>query len=243
MNALHGYPVDAPALARPIIFDQQWCDVAFVHWPVAPSAVAHMFPPGTRPDLFNGMTYVALVPFSMRSAAFRPGWSVPYFGTFLETNVRLYSIDDEGRHGVVFRSLDTSRLAIVPFARAVFGIPYTWSRMRMRRTGDVVRYVCRRRYPNRGLRSDLEVRIADRVDPDDLEIWLTSRWGAHSRWAGRTIWVPNAHERWPLHAGEVLELADDLLAGSGISPSGARLRVLWSPGVHAQFGRPATVSV
>ena len=62
--ALAGYPVTPPPLTGPVTFDQRWSDLTFVHWPVRPDSVAHMFPPGTRPDVFvNGLTYVALVPF------------------------------------------------------------------------------------------------------------------------------------------------------------------------------------
>ena len=57
------------------------------------------------------MTYVALVPFAMTSTKVGTALPLPYFGSFLETNVRLYSIDDAGRHGVLFRSLETARLA------------------------------------------------------------------------------------------------------------------------------------
>jgi uncharacterized protein YqjF (DUF2071 family) len=53
------------------------------------------------------------------------GFSRPilYFGRFLETNVRLYSRDDAGRHGVLFRSLETERLAVVPLTRIGLGVP------------------------------------------------------------------------------------------------------------------------
>ena len=82
---------------------------------------------------------------------------LPYFGTFHETNIRLYSIDAEGRHGVLFLSLETARLAVVPVVRAALGVPYTWARMRITRTGDRISYESERRWPRRGLRSRLTV--------------------------------------------------------------------------------------
>jgi len=42
------------------------------------------------------------------------GGGLPYLGSFAETNVRLYSTDEAGRHGVLFRSLDCSRSALTP---------------------------------------------------------------------------------------------------------------------------------
>jgi uncharacterized protein YqjF (DUF2071 family) len=239
--ALDGYPLVAPPLRPPVVFDQRWCDLAFLHWPVRPADVVQFFPPGTSPDVFDdGLTYVGLVPFAMRRAGLAR-LPLPYLGSFLETNVRLYSVDDAGRHGVLFRSLETSRAAIVPFARAVLGIPYTWARMRMVQRGNEVRYDSVRRWPHRGLRSTMRLRVGEPVRPTALEQWLTARWGAHSRAYGRTIWVPNEHEPWSLHAAEVLALADELVPAAGVTVAGPMLRPLWSPGVHARFARPTRV--
>jgi len=45
-----------------------------------------------------------------------------------------------------------------------------------------------------------------------------------------------------LHGAEIIELDDDLLDASGVRPAGDRLRALFSPGVHARFGRPTPVN-
>ena len=218
---------------------QHWTDLTFVHWPVDPEAIAHFYPAGTRPDVFaDGSTYVGLVPFAMSDVALGISRPIPYFGRFLETNVRLYSTDDEGRHGVLFRSLETARLAVVPATRIGLGVPYTWAKMRMTRHGDRITYASVRRWPRRGLRTRLTVEVGVAVEPTPLEIWLTARWGAHTRKAGRTWWVPNEHGPFPLHAAEVVDLDDDLVPASGVRPTGERLRALFSPGVRARFGRP-----
>lgn len=232
----------ATPLRAPVVFDQQWCNVSFVHWPVEPASVAHLFPAGCRPDVFEGRSYVGLVPFQLLGAGLGRAGAIPYFGSFAETNIRLYSVDDAGRHGVVFCSLETERLAIVPVARLLFGVPYTWARLRVSELpGGQWQYESRRRWPDAGLTSRLRVRVGDPVEPSTLEQWLTARWGAHSRIAGRTRWVPNFHGPWPLHRAEVLELRDDLLAAAGVEPAGEQLPALFSTGVRAQFGLPVTV--
>jgi uncharacterized protein YqjF (DUF2071 family) len=201
-----------------------------------------MYPPGTSPDVFtDGMSYVALVPFAMHRTAVGTSLPLPYFGTFLETNVRLYSIDDAGRHGVLFRSLETQRLAVVAVTRVGLGVPYTWARMRMTRSGDQVAYCSARRWPGRGLTSRLTVSVGDAVEPTPLEVWLTARWGAHTRKAGRTWWVPNEHAAWPLYAAEIVELTDDLRSAADVPIAGDPMRALFSPGVRARFGRPSLV--
>ncbi len=242
VTSLAGFPVTAPPLPRPVFIGQHWADLTFVHWPVRPQAVAHLYPPGTRPDVFaDGLTYAGLVPFTMRRTALGTVLPLPYFGTFHETNIRLYSIDAAGRHGVLFRSLETARLAVVPVIRTALGVPYTWARMRITRSGESISYDSERRWPRRGLRSRLTVRVGDAVQPTPLEVWLTARWGAHTRKAGRTWWVPNEHGPFPLQAAEVVELDDDLLEAGGIPVAGDRLRALYSSGVHARFGRPMRV--
>jgi uncharacterized protein len=241
-STLAGYPVTPPALRRPVTFDQWWWDLTFLHWPVRPEDVRGLYPPGTRPDVFaDGMTYVGLVPFAMGSTKVGSRLALPYFGTFLETNVRLYSVDGAGRHGVLFRSLETARLAVVPAVRLGMGVPYTWSRMRMRRQCDRITYDCVRRWPQRGLRSRLTVTVGAVVEPTPLEVWLTARWGAHTRRAGRTWWVPNEHDPWPLRAADVVNLTDELVDAAGVRRCGERLRALYSPAMRTRFGRPCVV--
>lgn len=237
-----GFAVDAPRLPRPVLFTQFWSDLTFLHWPVDPSSVAHLYPPGTRPDVFAGRTYVGLVPFVMRHTTIGAAVPLPYFGSFAETNVRLYSVDEAGRHGVLFRSLETQRLAVVPVIRMGLGMPYTWAAMSVTHSASGCSYASARRWPQRGLRSVVSVTVGAPVEPTDVEVWLTARWGAHTRKAGHTWWVPNDHETWPLHAAQVNELDDDLVAAAGIEVAGPRLPALFSPGVSARFGRPTRVT-
>jgi uncharacterized protein YqjF (DUF2071 family) len=233
----------APPLRGAPLSTQHWDNLTFLHWPVAPEAIAGLFPPGVRPDVLDGVSYVGLVPFQMRGAG-PMNLPVRYFGDFCETNVRLYSVDGKDRHGIVFRTLDAERLATVLLARVSLGLPYAWSTMRARRDADVVSYRSLRRWPGRarGAGGTITIRVGAPVTPSALEIWLTSRWGLHTRVAGRTVWVPNEHPPWPLHAAELLQLDSDLVEDCGIAVDPDRLlRPLWSPGVRTTFGLPAVV--
>ena len=80
------------------------------------------------------------------------------------------------------------------------------------------------------------------VEPTPLEVWLTARWGLHTRLAGRTLWIPNEHVAWPLRAAEILDLQDDLVDGVGVPVAGDMLRPLFSAGVRTTFGLPAVVA-
>jgi uncharacterized protein len=226
-----------------VLFDQRWTDLAFLHWPVDPGVVAPFMPPGVEPDVIAGVTYVGLIPFHMRSAGAGRGHATPYLGDFLKTNVRLYSVDAAGHHGVVFRSLEASRLLTVLAARWGYRLPYVWSRMRVERDAEVWTWSSRRRWPNRGLHTHIALRVGEPVDaPTPLDIWLTARWGLHHQVAGRAIWTPNEHDAWPLQEAEVLEISDQLLDAAGFDLSGPPpVPARFSRGVRTVFGWPQQI--
>jgi len=234
---------------------QYWRDLTYVHWAVAADRLAGFMPPGTRPDVHDGTSWVGLVPFRMVDAALGRGRPVPWFGTFLETNVRLYSVDDAGRRGVVFLSLDCDRLAVVLAARAVLGLPYRWTRLGHTAAslpGGVERHTYEGALPlspSRSLRrgsaagpgSRLVVDAGPAREATALDTFLSARWGLHTRRGGRTLYVPNRHEVWPLRAATLVELrTGGLLATVGLPELEDREpdHVAFSSGVHAEFGLP-----
>jgi uncharacterized protein YqjF (DUF2071 family) len=232
-----------PLPVRPVtrtVFTQRWSHLTFLHWAVPPEQVAPLLPPGVMPDTHQDVSYVGLVPFVMGDIGVWGSPGIPYFGDFLETNVRLYSVDRLGRRGVVFVSLEASRLATVLAARTGPGLPYMWSRMRMERRGERIAYASRRRWPGpRGTSSLVRIRVGGPVEAGDLEHFLTARWGLHlTDRNGRTRYWPNVHQRWPLRRASLEHLDDDLLAAAGFGDLAAREpdSVLYSPGLGVTFG-------
>ena len=237
-------PEPVTALApRPVgrtVFTQRWAELAFLHWAVPAERIQPYLPPGTRPDTFDGVTYVGLIPFWMSGIGFLGSPGLPYVGSFHETNVRLYSVDDAGRRGVVFLSLDASRLAPVLAARGGPRLPYLWSHMDREHSGARITYTCRRRWPGpRGATSTVAVSVGEPFEAGPLELFLTARWGLHlADRRGRTRYWPNAHPSWPLHRAVVDELDDELLSAQGFGDLAARPpdHVMFSPGVDVVFG-------
>lgn len=236
----------SPRAAGRTVFTQRWEELTFLHWALAPEQVQPHLPAGTRPDTFEGMTYVGLIPFWMQGIGLGRGPGLPYVGSFHETNVRLYSVDEQGRRGVVFVSLDASRLAPVLAARWVPRLPYLWSRMDRHRSGDQITYTCSRRWPGpRGARSRIAVSVGEPIEAGPLEHFLTARWGLHlADRRGRTRYWPNEHPTWPLHRAVVDDLDDELLAAAGFGDLAARPpdHSMFSPGVDVVFG-PRTPSL
>jgi uncharacterized protein YqjF (DUF2071 family) len=237
-------PAGSP-LASGTLSHQWWRDVSFLHWRVDAALVAPLLPAGVRPDVVDGSSWVGLVPFRMSGAGFGSRRRVPWAGDFLETNVRLYSVDDRGRRGVVFRSLEAERLLVVAGANLSLAIPYRWARMSSEPpaaspAGRRAVYTSRRRAPGRP-GTHVEVEVGHPIDqPSGLEHFLTARFGAHTRAWGRTWWVPNTHEAWPLRRATAVVVDDELVAAAGLADvsGSAPDSVLFSPGVRATFGRP-----
>ncbi|MBT2596128.1 DUF2071 domain-containing protein [Arthrobacter sp. ISL-72] len=222
--------------------EQRWADAVFLHWRIPEATAAAFMPPEVVPDVFDGSAWVGLIGFRMQKAGFGRGPAVPYLGDFNEINVRLYSREPDGTRGVVFLSLDADRLAGVLAARAA-GIPYVWSHacFRPASSGNPSLGYSVRRF-QRGARTDFAVVPAfDDVATDPLSVHLTARFGLHSRFRGRTLYIPNSHPAWPLCRAEVSALEDGLIGAAGIHVAGPPDSVLYSPGVRTQFGRPRLV--
>lgn len=84
------------------------------------------------------------------------------------------------------------------------------------------------------------MRVGGQVtEPTALEHFLTARWGMHTAFFGRSLYLPNSHPRWPLHRAELLRCDEGLVAAAGLpAPTGPPASVLWSPGVPVRFGPP-----
>ena len=236
MTAPDPISVTAPVLGGRPSASQGWKDVSFVHWRVNSSDVAPLLPPGTRPDEFDGSSWVGPIAFELTDATLFGSPPVPFFGRFAELNVRLYATDDRGRRGVVFVSLEAKRLLAVLGARAVFSLPYYWASTSIERENGTYTYHSRRR----AARSRLVVSPSStRVKDDPLAEFLTARWALFVRSRGRTRWLPNHHEPWQLFEARLDSIRDGLLDAAGLPGLSDRApdSVLFSPGVNSRFGK------
>lgn len=223
------------------VMRQRWSDLTFLHWPVPPEVVAPLLPPGTAPDVHDGTTWVGLVPFEVSRVRILGAPPLPHLSRFLETNVRLYVHDTQGRRGIVFRSLEAARLLPVLAALVAYRLPYRWARMSAQRSGADRAYWSSRRWPGpRGASTSVRIRVGERIEPDPLATFLTARWRLYSHWyGGRTLCVPAEHPPWPLHTAEVLHLDDQLVEAGGLPVPPVAPHALWSPGVDVTIGRGA----
>jgi uncharacterized protein len=223
-------PVTVRPLSRPHLaaLGVAFTDVAFLHWPYPANEIEPLLPPDVTPDTFAGTAYVGLVAFRMRC-----------YGEFLEFNVRTYSVDNRGRRGVVFLTMEADRLPWVLAARGA-RLPYRWSRMSLARDRHEIDYRSTRRWPGpSGAGTRFRLRVGAPTQGSPLEHFLTARWRLHHRVNAATVTAQLVHDAWPLHAAELLDLDDDLVAATGLAtPTEPPTSVLYSPGVRGRMGLP-----
>ena len=109
---------------------QVWRHLGFLHWPVAPAAIAPLLPPGLQVDTFDGAAYVGIVPFTIPLTRSALG-GLPMAPGFHELNLRTYVHRDGRDPGVWFFSLDAASRLAVAGARIAYGLPYFHARMTM----------------------------------------------------------------------------------------------------------------
>jgi uncharacterized protein len=208
------------------VLGMAFTDVAFLHWPYPPNQVEPLLPPDVSPDTFAGTAYVGLVAFRMRC-----------YGEFLEFNVRTYSVDSRGRRAVVFLTMEADRLPWVLAARAA-RLPYRWARMSLARDVHEIDYRSTRRWPGPvGTGTHIRLRVGPPIPGNPLDHFLTARWRLHHRVNATTMTAQLAHNPWPLHTAELLDLDDNLLAATGLAaPTAPPTSVLHSPGVRGRIG-------
>ena len=235
--------------SKPIL-RQRWSDVAFLHWRIDPSAAEPYMPLGCSPDVIDGSSWIGLIGFQMSQSSFFGSPNIPWLGNFPEVNVRLYSIDDQGQRGVVFRSLEASHLIPVLTARAAFGLRYQWASMKLDKRGNQVAYLTRRHGQAEArshfiIQTGAEAAHSAETLPDPISTFLTARWGFHERRRGHTLYCRNHHEPWPLQHAELLHLDDGLLAAAGFPGVAERApdSVMYSPAVTTVFTSPQRLGI
>lgn len=112
---------------RTWIMYQGWRDLLFLSWPVPPSRLQPLLPPGLPVDTYDGSAWISLVPLRMQGLHLRWLPPIPGTATFAELNLRVY-VRLRNEPGVCFFSIDAaSRLGSL-VAGWVFHLPYHYAR-------------------------------------------------------------------------------------------------------------------
>jgi hypothetical protein len=223
------------------VMRQHWRWLTFLHWRYPVEVVQSRLPDGLTAQPYDGSAWVGLIPFLMDGVA-APGLpALPWLSRFPETNVRTYVRGPDGRIGIWFFSLDAARLPAVLTARATYRLPYFWSSMSVRRTGDRVHYRSRRRWPGpTGAHCEVGVDLGQRwgmAELAALDHFLTARFRLYSTVAGRLVVAEAEHPPWSLRRAGLLRLRQDLVAAAGLPAPDQEPIVHASDGVRVRIGR------
>ncbi|MGU3409810.1 YqjF family protein [Microbacterium sp. M1A1_1b] len=230
-----------PLVHRPVTV-HAWQDVVFAHWRHDPASLAHMVPRGTRPDVVDGSAWAGLTTYVFRETRVPPFPPSGRLGSMTEVTIEILTVDDHGRRGVVYRTVDTANVPAIVAAHALLGVPYTFAHARGRRRGDSLRYRSVR-HPersgsplgrfrslrdarSRGLRSGgpgqprhaASIRVvAGEVDDAPLATELTTRAGIHARHLAQTVFWQRQHPPLTLRRATLERLDGDLPDAVGMS--------------------------
>jgi hypothetical protein len=220
---------------------QRWRQLAFVHHEVSPAEIQAKLPAGLEVDLYDGRTFVGVVPFAMREI--RASW-MPRFAAldFLETNVRCY-VRCNGEPGVYFFSLEASSWLAVKVARMQWGLPYFHARMSLETSDREVTARSTRRGDDPASLS-LRYRIGEPLGPSEpgsLEHFLLERYLLFSVRRGALVRGQVYHQPYPVNAAKLCELDDTLTAAAGLEVNGQIAAIHHSDGVDVEVFAPEPV--
>jgi uncharacterized protein len=207
------------------VMTQRWNDLLFAHWPIPPSALAHLIPERLQVDTFHGSAWIGVVPFWMDRIKLHGFPSLPFARSFPELNLRTYVRDQQtGTPGVYFLSLEASNLLAVAYARTMYSLPYHWAEMRFQQRSErEFSFYSRRRTAGRQVVFNARYRgvgptrkLAEHRS-DSLEYFLTERYCLFSsNHAGQPMRASIHHVPWPLEEAEAEIAQNDLAAAVGI---------------------------
>lgn len=238
LESISAAPLEA---VRSPAMRQSWQDLTFLHWRYPVGEMRAIVPHGLEIDVCDGSAWVGLVPFRVAGLTLPNGPALPWLSNFPETNVRTYVVDPSGKRGVWFFSLDAARLAAVAGARAVYGLPYFWSKMRVACDDRTAHYRSSRRHGPEAA-SDIAVEIGEHLEaPTELELFLTARFRLYALRAGRLVRADVEHPPWPLQRASVKRLEDGLVRATGLSDPAGRPLIHFARGVDVLVSRPVAV--
>jgi len=237
--ALEAITADPPPWTHRTVLRQRWSELASLHWRYDAEIVQRLLPDGLRVDIHDDSAWVGLIPFEMRDVRIGPTPPVPWVSSFIEINVRTYVIDQLGRRGVWFFSLDVPRSVVVAVARTAFSLPYCRARTDHVVDGDVHRYAMARRWPRHpSPGAEMCFRVGDRVPDDevsDLDHFLSARWALATTRGEALLRGRVHHPRWPLHEVHDVRIEQDVIQAAGLPAPTGEPYGRYSPGVDVEI--------
>jgi uncharacterized protein YqjF (DUF2071 family) len=225
------------------IMKQNWHDLLFAHWPLAPKKVRSLVPQELDLDLRDGMAYVAVAPFWMSGIRGRLAPPLPFLNKFCELNVRTY-VRYKDVPGVYFFSLDAGSLPAVLGARAAYKLPYFHAAMLIRSSGESFEYTSSRLQMPRPANfhaSYWPVSAARVRDKGSLEYFLTERYCLYTVDHGHVLRAYIHHAPWQLQDAEAEFEVNTMAQAAGIELPELKPLLHFSRNIEVLVWRPEKI--
>ena len=203
---------------RPWVMTQTWNDLLFAHWTIDAAVLRRNVPAAFELDLYEGLAWIAVVPFFMTNVAPRGVPSLPFVSEFAELNVRTY-VRVADRPGIYFFSLDAGSALAVKTARALFNLPYYTASMTRSPAGDAIDYRSRRESSAADFHATYRP-VGSSFEPIEgtLEYFLTERYCLYNLdHRGKPYRLDIHHPRWPLQLAEASVIRNTMADESGMT--------------------------
>ncbi|HEX7063853.1 MAG TPA: DUF2071 domain-containing protein [Bacillales bacterium] len=191
-----------PVPDSPWIMTQNWRHVLFAHWPVDPDLIRPYIPDTLELDLYDGQAWIGYIFLKINGVRLRYTPVVPFLSSYPELNVRTY-VNYGDKSGVYFFSLDADHLPVVMGARSLFYLPYTLSKIAVKKDRKGIACNCRRV----GSSKTFEARYWPAsetfcAEKGSLDYWLSERYCLYTEHDGGLYRCDILHEPWPLQQAE-----------------------------------------
>ncbi|HZI57612.1 MAG TPA: DUF2071 domain-containing protein [Verrucomicrobiae bacterium] len=222
---------------------QNWHDLLFAHWPLAPEKVRSLVPQELELDLRDGTAYVAVAPFWMSGIRGRLAPPLPFLYKFCELNVRTY-VRYKGVPGVYFFSLDAGSLPAVWGARAAYKLPYFHAAMPIRSSGESFEYTSSRLQMPRPANFHARywpVSTARVRDKGSIEYFLTERYCLYTVDLSHVLRAYIHHAPWQLQDAEAEFEVNTMAQAAGIELPDAKPLLHFSKNIEVLVWRPEKI--
>lgn len=203
----------------PWTMKQIWSDLLFAHYPIKYDVLRKLVPEALPLDSYNGVCWVAVVPFRMSGVRLRGLPPIPGTDQFPELNVRTY-VTLDGKPGVYFFSLDAANWLAVKGAKTLYHLPYWYANMEINNSSENVEFKSKRIQD-----SDVELACSYRPISEpfhaangSFEEWMVERYCFYTLNAsGVPLRCDILHEPWILQKAEAQFKHNSILSKQGIA--------------------------
>lgn len=207
-----------------------WTNGLFVHWPFDPEQIRPHIPPPLELDIFDGYSWVSLLPFVLSQSGFRFSPSFLRL-TFPELNFRTY-VSFDGTPGLYFFSIDVAHSLIPTVIGGATRLPCYYADIDIHTRDDQVRFRCVRTHSDE---SPANFEASYKPDGErfyaesgTLDYWLVERRRMYDPVEHGVLYGDIAHDPWVLQPADVAIHANTMFEASGLPTPDDNFRVHYS---------------